>query len=94
MTKQTKQFNKGTEAHDILEIITKYSRAWLLLQKYDEEKLVLPAKQAKPKYQLDYKQAIGAISDLKSNLQAKKQATDLFGKERGETLAGIIGNLY
>jgi len=85
---------KGTEAKGLLEVITKYAQSWLLLQKYDEEKLVLPAKQAKPRYQLDYNQAISAISDLRNNLSAKKQASDLFGKERGETLGGIIGNIY
>jgi death-on-curing family protein len=85
---------KGTEAKGLLEVITKYAQAWLLLQKYDEEKLSLPIKQAKPKYKLEYNEAISAISDLKNNLLAKKQASDLFGQERGETLAGIIGNIY
>jgi prophage maintenance system killer protein len=85
---------KGAEAKGLLEVITKYAQSWLLLQKYDEEQLILPVKQAKPKYQLDYNQAIEAISNLKINLLTKKQATDLFGKERGETLAGIIGNIY
>ena len=85
---------KGAEAKGLLEVITKYAQAWLLLQKYDEEKLSLPIKQAKPKYKLEYNEAISAISDLKNNLLAKKQASDLFGQERGETLAGIIGNIY
>jgi prophage maintenance system killer protein len=85
---------KGAEAKGLLEVITKYAHSWLLLQKYDEEQLVLPVKQGKPKYQLDYNQALEAISNLKINLLTKKQATDLFGKERGETLVGIIGNLY
>ncbi|OGY42522.1 MAG: hypothetical protein A2Y82_04120 [Candidatus Buchananbacteria bacterium RBG_13_36_9] len=85
---------KGAEAKGLLEVITKYAQAWLLLQKYDEEKLSLPIKQAKPKYKLEYNEAISAISNLKNNLLAKKQASDLFGQERGETLAGIIGNIY
>ncbi|OGY42363.1 MAG: hypothetical protein A2Y82_04345 [Candidatus Buchananbacteria bacterium RBG_13_36_9] len=85
---------KGAEAKGLLEVITKYAQSWLLLQKYDEEQLVLPVKQAKPKYQLDYNQSVEAIFSLKANLLAKKQAADLFGRERGETLAGIIGNLY
>jgi prophage maintenance system killer protein len=85
---------KGTEAKGLLEVITKYAQSWLLLQKYDEDQLALPVKQAKPKYQLDYNQAIEAISDLRGNLLVKKQAADLFGRERGDTLVGIIGNLY
>ena len=85
---------KGTEAKGLLEVITKYAQSWLLLQKYDEEKLSLPIKQAKPKYKLEYNEALSAISDLKNNLLAKKQASGLFGQERGETLAGIIGNIY
>jgi len=85
---------KGAEAKGLLEVITKYAQSWLLLQKYDEEKLSLPIKQGKPKYQLDYNDAIEAIIDLKNNLLAKKQTTNLFGQERGETLSGIIGNIY
>jgi prophage maintenance system killer protein len=85
---------KGAEAKGLLEVITKYAQSWLLLQKYDEEKLSLPIKQGKPKYKLQYNEAIEAISDLKNNLLVKKQASGLFGQERGETLAGIIGNIY
>jgi len=85
---------KDSEAKGLLEVITGYADSWLLLQKYDEEQLVLPAKQTKPKYELEYGEAVAAIFELKQDLINKKQATDLFGKERGDTLAGIIGNIY
>jgi prophage maintenance system killer protein len=85
---------KGAEAKGLLEVITKYAQSWVLLQKYDEEKLSLPAKLSRPKYQLDYEEAIADISKLKSDLLNKKQAADLFGTERERALAGIIGNIY
>ncbi|MDD5433762.1 MAG: RhuM family protein [Candidatus Pacebacteria bacterium] len=85
---------KGAEVKGLLEVITKYAQSWVLLQKYDEEKLSLPAKLTKPKYQFDYEEAIVDISKLKSDLLNKKQAADLFGTEREKALAGIIGNIY
>ena len=85
---------KGAEAKGLLEVITKYADSWLLLQKYDEDKLTLPTKLAKAKYKLEYHEALEDIIDLKNNLQAKKQASDLFGVEKDKSFEGIIGNVY
>jgi hypothetical protein len=39
------------------------------------------------------RQAIKAIDQFKKSLASKGQATDLFGKDRGDGLASILGNL-
>ncbi len=43
---------------------------------------------------MTYDIATSAIGELKKNLKRKKQASDLFGRERSEALKGILGNLY
>jgi death-on-curing family protein len=82
-----------SEAEGLLKVITDYTNSWLLLQKYDEGKLVIQKKTSKYKTELDYGWAKGAIAELKRNLVKKKQATEIFGQERGHGLEAIIGNL-
>ncbi len=87
-TMESKRLNSA-EAEGLLEIITKYSEAWLLLQKYDENKIIAPAKKAKAKKELSYQEAVAAIKELKLSLLGKRQASDLFGQERQTMLQGI-----
>lgn len=82
------------ESTGLLKVITDYANSWILLQKYDSNKLEDPKKKHKPKYELTYEKAIEAISKLKSDLKSKKEASDLFGNERDGSFEGIIGNLY
>ena len=92
-TIQTKQLTND-ESTGLLKVITYYANSWILLQKYDSNKLEDPKKKHKPKYELTYEKAIEAISKLKSDLKSKKEASDLFGNERDGSFEGIIGNLY
>ncbi len=92
-TIQTKQLTND-ESTGLLKVITDYANSWILLQKYDSNKLEDPKKKHKPKYELTYKKAIEAISKLKADLKSKKEASDLFGNERDESFEGIIGNIY
>ncbi len=59
-------------------------------------KIVCPCRKKKEagsaSFTLD--QARAAIASLKQELGERGEATDLFGQERGDGLAGIIGNLY
>lgn len=84
----------GNEAEGILRVITDYANSWVLLQKYDRELLTEPKEITKGRYQLTYDEAIMAIKELKSNLLIKKEASDLFGVERENSLAAIVGNIY
>jgi len=81
------------EAKGLLKIITDYANSWILLQKYDENKLKIE-KTTKTKYKIDYREAIQIILELKNNLIKKKQASDLFGTEKiKEELKSILGNI-
>jgi len=81
------------EAKGFLDIITKYSKSWILLNQFDEQRLqILKGKEAK--FVLDYNEAKDEIEKLKQELILKKEATNLFGMERENSFKGILRNIY
>lgn len=78
---------------EVLALITGYAKTWRLLLQYDEDGLALPATCQPARGVLDYATARAAIDDLKAALLAREEATDLFGRERGEGLHGILGSI-
>ena len=81
------------EGRGILDIISRYAKSWLLLQQYDEDRIGIPEKKQVSHAVLEYAQARQAIVALKEDLMAKLEATDLFGRECEEGLAGILGSI-
>ncbi len=76
----------------LVDIVTRYAQTFLLLQRYDECLLTDPptiAGGALPT--LD--EARQALARLKAELMARGEATELFALERGDGLAGLLGNL-
>lgn len=76
----------------LVDIVTRYAQTFLLLQRYDEGLLTDPptfAGGALPT--LD--EARQALAGLKAELMARGEATELFALERGDGLAGLLGNL-
>ena len=83
------------EANGLLNVILKYSHTWSTLQKYDEDTLVNNGIVKANKFKLTYELASGYINELRINLLNKREASNLFGKERNENiLDGIIENIY
>lgn len=80
------------QEREILNLLANYSRTLTILEQYDKEKLVLLRK-TKGKFILTYKDASKIISELKKELVAKKEASDLFGQEYGDKFKGILGNI-
>lgn len=79
----------------LLDIITKYTNSWLLLQKYDENDLKEDGKTPVLNYRLEASEAYEGLWELKRDLIAKGQATELFATPREhEVLEGIFGNIY
>lgn len=78
---------------DVLALIVGYAKTWRLLQQYDEGALDLPDGRRPARGVLEYGTARSAIGQLKAELLARREATDLFGQERGQELAGILGNV-
>ena len=80
------------QGRGLVDVIARYTQTFLLLQRYDEGLLeepkgnrggVLPA----------VGEARAAIGRLKADLIGRGEATDLFGRERDEGLAALLGNL-
>lgn len=76
----------------LVDVIARYTQTFLWLQRYDEGLLAVPA--GSPGGVLPtLAQAHAAIAQLKADLMARDEASDLFGRERGDAFAAILGNL-
>jgi prophage maintenance system killer protein len=80
------------QGRGLVDVIARYTQTFLLLQRYDEGLLVEP-KGIAGGVLLAVSDARSAIARLKQDLLARGEATDLFGREREEGLAALLGNL-
>jgi prophage maintenance system killer protein len=80
------------EGRGLVDVIARYTQTFRLLQRYDEGLLSEP-KGAAGGVLPKVSDARAAISELKRDLVARGQATDLFGREREQALASLLGNL-
>lgn len=76
----------------LVDIVTRYAHTFLLLQRYDEGLLSEPKAQAGGAL-LGIDEARAALANLKADLMARGEATDLFARDRGDGLASLLGNL-
>jgi len=81
------------QEQEILNLLANYSKTLTLLEEYDKEKLSL-VKKTKGKFVLKYENAIKVIQEIKKELIAKREASDLLGQENGEKFQAILGSLY
>ena len=81
------------EGKAVLEVVSRYAKSWSLLLKYDEDRLELPPDRHPTQKSLDYDRAKTAITTLKSELIQHGEASDLFGREQGQMLQGLLGNI-
>lgn len=86
--------NCVAESGAVLEIVNRYAATWRLLLQYDEDNLPPPGEKPSGGTGFEVAEARQAIAVLKRELLAKGEATAIFGQERGEGLAGILGALY
>lgn len=77
-----------------IEIIRSYSRSWLMLSAFDENRLPYLQKGPTGEISFTYEAAVKAISQLKSTLIIQQEATPLFGFEREEAFKQIIGSIH
>jgi prophage maintenance system killer protein len=75
----------------VLEVVNRYARTWQLLLQYDENNLPAPETKHVTKSSLEIDKARQAIAALKKELMVRKEASEIFGQERGNALSGIIG---
>ncbi|MEN8258548.1 MAG: virulence protein RhuM/Fic/DOC family protein [Thermodesulfobacteriota bacterium] len=76
----------------LVEIVTRYAQTFLLLQRYDEGLLSTPGVQTGGILPTVV-EARNALAGLKAELISREEATELFGQEREEGLASLLGNL-
>jgi prophage maintenance system killer protein len=80
------------QSRGLLDVITRYTRSFLLLQRYDERSLVDP--EGTPGSTLPTAdEARAMIAALKKELIARGEAAQVFGRERGDAFDAILGNL-
>lgn len=80
------------QGRGLVDVIARYTQAFLWLQRYDEGLLMAPV--GCPGGHLPKLDAARtSIAQLKADLIAKGEATDLFGRERGDAFAALLGNL-
>ena len=77
----------------VLELVSAFADTWLSLKAYDAD--TLPDKgYSKESVTVTADQLVQALSDFKSSLVKKGEATELFGREvQKGVIAGIVGNV-
>ena len=81
------------EGRAVLEIVSGYAATWNLLLQYDEDRLPLPAEKGAGCELFQLEEARAAIAGLKAELVRKGEAGELFGQERDEGLAAVLGTI-
>ncbi|MFM9948965.1 MAG: hypothetical protein ACKV1O_13580 [Saprospiraceae bacterium] len=81
------------EAKGLLEIITHYTRSFVLLNQFDSHTLKPGELNEHITYEIAYPEAESAIEALKQGLIAQKEATVLFGNQKDGSFKGILGSI-
>ena len=86
--------DESVPASSALELISLFANTWFSLEAYDKQNF--PEKGwTKKQVSFTAEELQQALSKLKSELIAKKQATDLFGQEKTKkAVSGIVGNIF
>lgn len=80
------------QGRGLVDVIARYTHTFLWLQRYDEGLLTAPA--GSPGGVLPtLDEAQAAIARLKADLMVRGEASELFGRERGDAFAALLGNL-
>ena len=86
--------DKSIDARNTVELISVFANTWFSLEAYDSEKF--PKKGwTQKKVLFTAEELTEDLQNLKADLILKKQATELFGKERQKNaIAGVVGNIF
>lgn len=89
----TNQQLVSAEGQAVVQVISDYARSWSLLQGYDEQSLGEQSARQSDMRALALDDALAAIAQLKAELIAKGEATELFGQLRGDGLASAMATI-
>ncbi len=82
-----------SEAKGLLEIISSYTQSFVLLNQFDSNSLTSDRLNENITYEIQYDEALVAIAELKKQLIQKREASELFGNQKDDSFAGILGNV-
>ncbi len=77
----------------VISVVQDYAKTWSLLQAYDEQSLKEIALKQQNMQALIFDDVLKAITELKQELIAKGEATELFGQLRSDGLASAIATI-
>ena len=84
---------KLNEAKGLLAILSQYTQSFILLNQYDSHSLQTQHLNDNITYEIEHEAAFAAITELKKQLIAAKEATELFGNPKDESFKGILGTI-
>ena len=79
------------DGRSVLALVKNYARTWQLLWQYDEDSLPVPETGRRSGRVPEPAEVREAVDSLRRELLERGEATDIFGHERGQGLAGILG---
>jgi death-on-curing family protein len=82
-----------SESKGLLNILSNYTKSFILLNQFDSNRLDTTSLNENITYEIEYKEAILAISELKRQQIEKKEATELFGNEKDDSFKGTLQNV-
>jgi hypothetical protein len=82
-----------SEAKGLLTILNNYTRSFDLLNQYDSHRLKATKLSDRITYEIRYEEANAAIAELKKQLIARKEATELFGNEKDASFKSSLQNI-
>ncbi len=82
-----------TDAKGLLDIISRYTQSFVLLNQFDNGTLPEDAVTDNITYQIRYTDSLTAIEELKKKLIEKKEASSLFGNQREDSFEGILNSI-
>ena len=81
------------EAKGLLEILGNYTKSFVLLNQYDSHSVQVGRLSENITYEIQYDEAKEAIAELKKQLIAKKEATELFRNEKDESFNSSLQSI-
>lgn len=78
------------EAKGLLDILSHYTKSFVLLNQYDSHNLQKGKLNENITYEIQYEEAKAAIAELKKQLMAKKEASELFGNEKDKSFKSSL----
>jgi len=85
--------NEISEAKGLLNVLTKYTKSFILLNQFDSNTIELKNLDDNITFEIDYNDACKAIAELKTQLIIQKEATELFGNPKDNSFEGILKSI-